>query len=164
MASAIVSSCGQYRYRLDREVQPHGKVFAWFGVNPSTADADVDDATTRLWSGFTLRNGGSRYIAANPFAFRSTNVKALARSGDPVGPENARHLAEIIAEADVLVPCWGARRKVPRRLHTGLDALGALLLASGRPVLCIGVAQSGDPLHPIMQSYERALRPWPGRA
>ncbi len=43
--SAILSPCGRYRYRLEREVQADGRVFAYFGINPSTADADLDDAT-----------------------------------------------------------------------------------------------------------------------
>ncbi len=157
--SAVISPCSLYRYRLDREVQLAGVVIAYFGVNPSTASAEVEDQTTRKWRGFTLRNGGRRYIAANPFAFRATDVAQLARRPDPVGPENARYLLEVIDEADVLVPCWGARGKVPRSLHSHLDALAALLLASGKPVRVLGLTASGDPL----QTVDAGLRDAAGR-
>lgn len=35
--SAVISECGLYRYRLDRDVSPTGIVFAFFGVNGSDA-------------------------------------------------------------------------------------------------------------------------------
>ena len=110
------------------------------------------------------RVGGGRgpdheEVAANPFAFRATDVAQLARRPDPVGPENARYLLEVIDEADVLVPCWGARGKVPRSLHSHLDALAALLLASGKPVRVLGLTASGDPL----QTVDAGLRDAAGR-
>ena len=55
--SAVISDCGAYRYRLDRDVDPllGGPVYAFFGVNPSTADADIDVATVRKRRGFVCR-------------------------------------------------------------------------------------------------------------
>src|SRR5262245_24204521 len=116
-SSAILSPCETWRYRLDRDVQEHGLIFAYFGVNGSTAGPVEEDQTTMKWRGFTLRNGGRKYIAGNPFAYRATDVRELAKAVDPIGPENDRYLAEIIAEADVLVPCWGNRAKVPPKLR-----------------------------------------------
>jgi len=104
--SAIISPCGKFRYRLERDVQPEGKVFAFFGVNPSTADASLDDATVRKWIGFSKVNGARRFVVGNVFAYRSTDVKAhlentlallhgsgkpvltfgLSKSGDPLHP------------------------------------------------------------------------------
>jgi hypothetical protein len=158
--TAVVSRCGTWRYRLDRQVQPHGQVFAYFGVNGSTATARVDDHTVRKWIGFTERNGGSRFIVGNAFAFRATDVRELGQAIDPVGPRNKTHLANIIAEADVLVPCWGSRTKLPGRLHGQLDALREQILASGKPVRIWGLSQSGDPLHPLTLAYSLPLVEW----
>lgn len=158
--SAIISPCGLFRYRLDRVVQERGPVAAYFGVNGSTADGDTEDQTTRKWYGFSKRNGFSRYIAANPFAFRARDVKRLAQVADPVGPENAQYLAEIIAEADVLIPCWGDRNKVPKTLHHHIDELMLQLLASGKPVLIFGLTKGGDPKHPLTLDYRTPLVPW----
>lgn len=158
--SAVISRCGTYRYRLERDLERPGPVFAFFGVNGSTATAQVDDQTVRKWIGFTERNGGSRFIVGNAFAFRATDVRALGQAADPVGPRNGAHLAKIIAEADILVPCWGSRDKLPLRLHPRLDALREQILASGKPVRVWGLSLSGDPLHPLTLAYSLPLVEW----
>lgn len=158
--SAIISSCGTYRYRLERTVQLSGRVFAYFGVNGSTATATEDDHTVRKWIGFTKVNGGQRFIVGNAFAYRATDVRTLAAAVDPIGPDNDIHLANIIADAEILVPCWGTRTKLPRRLHARLDELRDQLLASGKPVLTLGLSNSGDPLHPLTLAYSTPLTEW----
>lgn len=157
---AIISDCGKYRYRLDRQVQTEGIVFAFFGVNPSTASAEVEDQTTMKWRGFTQRNGGRAYIAGNPFALRSTNVRGLRLAADPIGPLNRWHIDQIIGDADVLVPCWGSRQKLPRTLHVYLDRLAKTLQESGKPVRVFGLTATGDPLHPLFLGYDTPLVPW----
>ena len=155
--STIISPCGTYRYRLERDVSMEGPVFAFFGVNPSTANATLDDATVRKWTGFVKRWGGRRFIVGNVFAYRSTDVKALGDVQQPVGPDNFAHLERMAAEADVLVPCWGARAKVPRTLHHHIDRTLAFLLAQDKPVHAFGFSKGGDPLHPLMLGYATPL-------
>lgn len=158
--SAVISDCGKFRYRLEREVAPIGIVIAYFGVNPSTAGAEVEDQTTMKWRGFAERNGARRYIAGNPFAFRATDVSKLLETSDPVGPENSRHLLEIVSDADLLVPCWGSRHKIPRGLRFHLDELARVLRASGKPIKIFGITASGDPAHPLMLGYKTPLIDW----
>lgn len=156
--SAILSPCGTYRYRLERNVMfTGGPTYAFFGVNPSTADATLDDATVRKWTGFVKRWGGRRFIVGNVFAYRATDVRELAQASDPIGPENIRHLQDIVAEADVLVPCWGNRSKVPQQLRHRMAIVKSHLMASGKPVRCFGFTASGDPLHPLMLGYDTKL-------
>lgn len=158
--SAILSDCGLFRYRLDRDVDLQGIVIAYFGVNGSTADHQENDHTVRKWIGFTKLNGGRRFIVGNPFAYRSKNVKDLAKVPDPVGPENDHHLRQIIAEADLLVPSWGPRTKVPRHLRYRYDELESMLFASGKPVKVFGLSKDGDPLHPLMLAYSTPMVEW----
>lgn len=168
--SAILSVCEAYRYRLERNVAIplelgadgvyEGKVVAFFGVNPSTADALRNDATVRKWIGFCQRWGVPRFLVGNVFAFRSTNVKALRHAADPFGPDNDLHIAQIIAEADILVPCWGDRGKLHRDTRPHLDALLARLHASGKPVMHFGLTNGGDPKHPQMLGYITPLTLW----
>lgn len=158
--SAVVSACGKYRYRLEREVATEGPTFAYFGINPSTADATIDDATVRKWIGFTKVNGGRRFIVGNVFAYRSTDVKGLTLAGDPYGPENPMHLNQIIEDADILVPCWGDRKKLDRRLQSNFDWIKARFLVSGKPVMTFGFTSSGDPKHPLMLGYKTPLIDW----
>jgi hypothetical protein len=158
--SAVISPCGLYRHRLEREIAEFGIVIAFFGVNPSTAGPEVEDQTTMKWRGFAMRNGARKYIAGNPFAYRATDVRALSKVFDPVGSDNYRHLAEIIHDADLLVPCWGSRGKLPRPLRGHLDALGRRLHQSGKPVKVFGLTKSGDPMHPLMLGYDTPLVDW----
>ena len=158
--SAVFSPCRTWRYRLDRIVGAFGPVYAYFGVNGATADADKNDQTVRKWIGFTERAGGSRFIVGNPFAYRAVDVRELAGAADPVGPENARYLREIIAEADILVPCWGNRLKVPMHLRYHLDGLRERIFAAGKPVMTFGWTKLGDPLHALTLGYSVGMREW----
>jgi hypothetical protein len=155
---AVISECGTYRYRLDRHVGAGDRVYAFFGINPSTADAALDDATVRKWRGFSKRLGAARFIVGNVFAFRATDVGELRDAADPVGPEWRRHMEEIIAEADVLVPCWGSRVKLKSpHLRDRLDVMLGALRGTGKPLMCWGRTASGDPIHPLMLGYETTL-------
>ena len=155
--NAVISNCGMYRYRLDRMVSDSGPVYAFFGVNPSTADASVDDATVRKWRGFVDRWGGSRFIVGNAFAYHSTDVRQLATVEDAFGDLVGEYITNIINEADILVPCWGNTSKVPPSLRYAFGELMDALLSSGKPVKCFGLTASGDPRHPLMLGYSTPL-------
>lgn len=158
--SATLSQCRTYRYSLYRNVDLFGaKVFAYFGINPSTADEMLDDHTIKKCMGFTAFNGGSCFYVGNAYAYRSKDVDVLAQIVDPVGPENDAHIDRIMTSADILVPCWGSRSKLPRQLHARLDQLLDKLVRSGKPVLVFGLTVSGDPVHPQMLSYRTPLVP-----
>lgn len=166
MKAAVISPCGQYRYRLERVVAMEGPVFAFFGVNPSTADASLDDATVRKWTGFVKRWGGSRFIVGNVSPYRATDVRALATvvPWKHIERENQLHLHGIVADADILVPCWGDRKKVPRVMHNTIDQMLAWLIASGKPVKHFGLTVGGDPKHPLMLGYDTSLSDFQQRA
>jgi len=167
-SSAVISPCGQYRYRLERSIDNPdmfgplaGKVVAFFGVNPSTADAEEDDATVRKWKGFCQRWGVSRFIVGNVFAFRATDVGKLATAEDPFGEDNFRYREQIIHEADVLVPCWGRLDKLPKKLRGSpgrlLDVLRCL---PSKPAMHFGLTGCGQPKHPLMLGYDTPLTRW----
>jgi hypothetical protein len=159
--SAILSDCGKYRYRLERDVCMEGPVFAFFGVNPSTADATADDATVRKWAGFVKRWGGARFIVGNVFAYRATDVRELVNDALPAfSLEQQKHLRAIASDADVLVPCWGNRSKVPAERRHHFDNVLHLLRQTGKPIKAFGFTMSGDPLHPLMLGYDTKLIDW----
>ena len=159
--SAVISPCGLYRYRLEREVGMSGPVYAFFGVNPSTADASIDDATVRKWIGFTQVFGGSRFIVGNVFAYRATDVRDLVKDTGPAfSLENQGYLRDIAAAADVLVPCWGNSSKVPAELRHHFANVLHLLRQTGKPIKSFGFTQSGDPKHPLMLGYNTPLSDW----
>ena len=57
--TAKISPCGQYRYRLGRLWDESLPVCLWIMLNPSKADADIDDkhdqAVCQLLEGMGLR-------------------------------------------------------------------------------------------------------------
>lgn len=156
---ATISQCGLYRYTLDR-AWGHGKSITFVGVNPSTADASVDDATVRRWRGFSERWGYAKFTVVNLFAFRSTDVRALAKAGDPVGPDNDRYILTAIGAADLVVPCWGDRSKLPRSLRPRIEVVRTILRDRAAPIQVFGLTASGDPKHPLMLSYGTERKPW----
>lgn len=161
--AAIFDPNHLYRYRLDRIVSlmDDGPVIAYFGINSSTADARNDDHTVKKWRGFSIKLKARRFMVGNPFAFIATDVATLGRVADPIGPDNDHHLASIIAEADILVACWGSELKVPERLQPQIHRLATTLHASGKPVKCFGLTDGGFPRHVLRIPYATELVDFP---
>ena len=68
MGGAIISPCGTYRYRLERPDVFGDFTTAIIMVNPSTADAENDDATIRKLKGFGARRECEGLILAGHVA------------------------------------------------------------------------------------------------
>jgi hypothetical protein len=160
--SAIISDCGRYRYRLERNTGgPGGFVTAVIMVNPSTADAELDDATIRKLKGFARANRWGRIIVGTLFALRATDVRVLAKVDDPIGPDNDDHLRNIIVEADRVIVAWGPRSKLPPRLRNRYLAVLSMLRRFETKPECIGPpAKDGHPRHPLMLPYSSPILPW----
>ncbi len=159
--SAIISPCGQYRYRLERDISLlPGPSVAWIMVNPSTADATEDDHTIRKVRGFSERFGFGRVIVGNLFAFRATDIRALRTAADPIGVEASSHLRLIMRDAERIIVAWGPLAKLPRHLRTRWHEVRGIAEALRVPLWCLGTAQDGHPLHPLMQPYDRPLTVW----
>lgn len=159
--SAVISGCGQYRYRLERDGSGGGAT-AIIMVNPSTADADLDDATIRKLRGFGERNAWGRLIVGNLFAYRATDVRELGKVSDPIGPENARHIAAILSDADRVIFAWGPVAKQPfykRHVWRAVD-YAARAMALKEPHSIGPVANCGHPKHPLMLAYSLPIVPW----
>lgn len=160
MSSAVFSRCGRYRHLLTRDVLKDGPVVGFFGVNASTAGKDNEDQTTRKWNGFCRVQGWSRYLVANPFDLIATDVAELARHPEPCSRANRRYVRQVLDEAEILVPCWGNRGKLPRQLWPRLDELREMIFATLKPVLVFGLTASGDPRHPLMLPYSTQMAEW----
>lgn len=163
-SSAVISPCGQYRYRLERSwdvpaASSYGQTTVIM-VNPSTADATANDATIRKLIGF----GGGRWaniVVGNLFAYRATDVRELAKVADPIGPENDDHLRRMIGEAFRLIFAWGPTSKLPPRLRDRWRTIDDMARKLGKEPLSIGPpAKDGQPCHPLMLPYSSPLTRW----
>lgn len=163
VSSAVFSPCGQFRYRLERQLERpcfDGRTLTVVMVNPSTADAEKDDATIRKVKGFAERAGYGRVVVGNLFAYRSTDIKGLATVADPRGEHNNAYLSKMIYEADALLFAWGPVAKVPKKFRTRWTTIAKLAREAGRTPLCLGVCNDGHPRHPLMVAYAQPLVPW----
>jgi hypothetical protein len=158
--SAIISDCGLYRYRLERHGLAGAGAVAWIMVNPSTADANADDATIRKVVGFTERLGGGWAIVGNKFAYRATDIKALRGVKDPRGPENDTHLEAIMHSAPIVIAAWGPLNKLPPHLRRRWRTIADLADRAGVKLMCFGTARDGQPRHPLMLAYDTPLTEW----
>jgi hypothetical protein len=158
VGEAVISECGLYRYRLERESLGDGQT-AVIMVNPSTADAVTDDATIRKLRGFGERHGWGRIIVGNLFAYRATDVRDLAHVADPIGPENDQHLLRIAAEADQAIFAWGPVTKQPRAVRQRWERVADIFVHL-RPLAIGAPAKCGHPRHPLMLAYAEPLLPW----
>jgi hypothetical protein len=158
--SAIISDCGKYRYRLERQGSGRGST-AIIMVNPSTADATENDPTIRKLMGFGERNQWGRIIVGNLFAYRTTRVHELKRVADPVGPLNDHRLNIIFQDADRVVFAWGPLNKQPP-YHCGRwRSVTRMAMSLGHQPLSIGpAAKWGHPKHPLMLAYASPILPW----
>ena len=158
--SAIISECGLYRPRLDRDMGLPGLTAAILGVNPSTADGETDDATIRKDYGFCRRNGIGRFIKGNKFAFRATDVRELRTARDPIGPMNDAYLEQMMREADLVIAAWGPLSKLPPHLRGRWKRVVSIAREVGKPLHCFGTAKDGQPLHTLMLGYDAPLQRW----
>ncbi len=156
--SAVISECGQYRYILTRQTgirYPERGSALFVMLNPSTADAEVDDRTIRRCIGFARSWSCAGLTVANLYALRSTKPKNLWTHRDPVGPENDRWLRRLAAEYGDVVCAWGADAMPDR-----VEAVTDLLKASGARLWCFAVTKSGAPRHPLYIRSDQPLVEW----
>lgn len=163
VVSATISPCGQYRYELRRALigWPLQRYTACvIMVNPSTADAEKDDATIRKLIGFGKRLAWSDLIVVNLFAYRATDVNQLAVVSDPIGPMNDGHVMSAMIEADIIIVAWGRRDKVPSKLSHRYEYVVRIARMFHKPLYCWGTCADGHPCHPVMLGYDTPLVPW----
>lgn len=155
-STALYSDCTGYRYALTRAWNASGRRLLFIMLNPSKATELVNDPTVERCERRARALGYGAFRVCNIFAWRETDPAALRRATDPVGPENDAVLRDSAAWADDILCAWGIHGA-----HLGrADAVTALLLATGRPLLCLGLTRAGHPRHPLYVSYGTRPMRW----
>jgi hypothetical protein len=154
---AIISTCGTYRYLLTRpgDALPDRGTALFLMVNPSTADATLDDPTIRRCRGFARLWGCTGIAVANLYALRATDPAELWRHHDPKGPENDAWLLRLASEYREVICAWGANVK-PARVLAALR----IFEAAGAKLWCLGTTKDGHPRHPLYVRGDQPLVPW----
>lgn len=148
--SAIISADGLYRYSLTRKLNKLSGTgrCVFIMLNPSTADAELDDPTIRRCKIFTASWGYDELVVVNLFAFRATNPQDLFDSSEAginvVGPENDKHIMDACNEASAIIAAWGIHGGYMNR-----DKEVRKLLSYGAQIKHLGLTKAGFPRHPL---------------
>jgi hypothetical protein len=153
-SSAVISSCGTYRYHLTRStgvpLRWH-KPMLFICLNPSTADSQKDDNTIRKCIAYAKREGCTSMEILNLFALRSTNPRALLTHPDPVGPENDWWIDTVLSRfrQQIVIAAWGTN-------EAGIER-GAMIQKKYGPFQCLGMNRNGTPKHPLYLKNDQPL-------
>ena len=155
---AEVSACGQYRHSLTRRwVNPHGNLaIVFIGLNPSTADGELDDPTIRRCVDFANGLGGSRLTMINLFDFRATQPADMRKQNKPISEHNEEHVIRALINADIVVAAWG---NGGRYRGAGLQMRK---LAHDKKVKLhhLGLTMDAQPKHPLYLAKSTPLSEW----
>lgn len=155
--SAFISDCGLYRYGLERRWDRGAQMLPIIMLNPSTADADLDDPTIRRCMSFARREGFGGIAVGNLFAFRATSPEAMISAADPFGPLGSMAVEELLsgaASAGVpVLAAWGAHGAHRGRAKMVMHSAKGY----GAKLVCLGTTKAGHPRHPL---YVRADQPF----
>ena len=158
LRTAYLSDDGLYRWVLTRVWRNPARLLTFVMLNPSTADALVDDPTIRRCIGYARELDLDGVRVVNLYAFRATNPADLWTAPDPVGPKNNTALRDALTaaahHATPVIAAWGTHAR-PDRVAWLLDQPGAHRLSA------LHVTKAGAPGHPLYLSASLRPRPWP---
>lgn len=163
-ASAQLSECGAYRYRLDRSWQhqptldqpePLTGTVTWVMLNPSTADAEKEDSTITRCRTFVEDWGYTALTVVNLYAWRATDPATLTTVDDPVGPRNHQTVRQAINQAAIVVCAWGAHAQ-----PAAIQRLVECATNDGIDLYALGLTRDGQPRHPLYLPRTATPSPW----
>ena len=146
---ATISDDEKYRYCLHRIWNRKLSYVMFIMLNPSTADANKDDATIRKCMAYAKTWGYGGILVGNLYALRSRDPKALEYSSDPVGPDCDRWLKVMAKVCDLRIAAWGNKILSTKRA----DQIKNLI----PPLSCLELSKNGNPKHPLY--LRKTLKP-----
>ena len=156
--TAVISPCGNYRYLLTRIWDERLPLLVFIMLNPSVADAEIDDPTIRRCMWFAKREGYGGIVVANLYAFRATSPRDLFKAKSPFGPDNEATLRDIATAYPKIVCAWGSHGAA-----MATASINGLLRHGGAQLVCLGRTKDGHPRHPLYVPGNQPLEPFDHR-
>ena len=138
----------KYRYALWRVWDEQKNKLIFIGLNPSSADEQVNDRTTHKVMHLANSWGFGGVYLLNVFAYITPYPEELYQSKDPIG-ENDEKLAAYSPVADDVLFAWGAN---------DIRARETLIFKLFPKGYCIGQNQDGSPKHPLYAAKNTELK------
>ncbi len=143
-----------YRYALRRDLVflRSTRRIAIVGMNPSTADDNHEDPTSRQFA-WRVREQlrGTEYTAVNLYA-------GSLQLEDPIGPSNDAYIEAALMYADVVWLAWGSPKSPrPPRFEDQINKVKQVISSRRiKPeVVCLGRNKDGQPKHPLYLPHSR---------
>ena len=160
--TAYFSTCGQFRYRLDRYWDSSASRILFVMLNPSLANENKNDPTVARCHARALSLNGGRhgsYRVCNIFALISPYPKFLESSGNRGdGPINDSAISEACRWADSVVCAWGGSKNYILERSRAVETI--IRREFSGPLLCFAINASGTPKHPLYVSHRTELSVW----
>lgn len=140
---ADFSKCGLYRYSLWRIWDESKPLVMFIGLNPSTANAETDDATIRRVVQIAQNLGYGGVYMCNCFSYISTNPDALKAETLDDMINNGKVVSRVSERCKDVIFAWGNFDIVRK---TGVDKLLARRFPNA---LALHINKNGSPKHPL---------------
>ena len=135
---------GNYRYLLWREWNSNFKTVSFIMLNPSRADAQVNDPTITRCINFASSWGYGRLEVVNLFAYRTPKPSLLKQVTEPIGKDNDRFILESVDRSERVILAWGNHGKWKKQ-----DTYTLELLKQYNHLYSLGITKRGCPRHPL---------------
>ena len=152
--NATFSNCRTYRYSLSRIWDKKKKLVLFIGLNPSTADEEVDDPTVRRCVNYSQDWGYGGLMMVNLFAYRAVLPSSLKKVKYPIGENNDKYIMTLSKKADITVAAWGNNGNLYGRDRQVFDIIPSLM--------CLKLNKTGQPAHPLYLSKNLKLTKFSG--
>jgi hypothetical protein len=157
--TALISPCGRYRYKLGRR-WAEGHTVLWVMLNPSTADANTDDATIRRCVKYSRALGFGALLVGNLYPLRATDPRELipyvrdARNFPELAmayDSNREYVRQMSQESIETICAWGANPLAAHGKKFVCDIRGHYA------TFCLGLTSSGAPFHPLQRTQKLTI-------
>tara|TARA_B100000959_G_C14880025_1_gene582112 strand:+ start:597 stop:1049 length:453 start_codon:yes stop_codon:yes gene_type:complete len=115
--SAILSDDRKHRYLLSRIWDLNNENILFIMLNPSSADEDLDDPTTKKIIRFSKKWGFGGMHICNLYTYRTSNPKKLFSIPKNKRGNNKNEIKKYAEKCSKVVYAWGNKEKVPSWLN-----------------------------------------------
>lgn len=144
-SGAVFSDERTHRLYLWRRWNKERPRVMFIGLNPSTADERLNDATVRRCIDFAARWNYGGMFMCNLFTLVSTDPRILSIEPRPVAIGADLAMCEIRRRCELAIVAWGNLITKVRNADSRVEWISGQLW----PLHCLGVTKLGHPRHPL---------------
>jgi hypothetical protein len=127
-----------------------------FGINPSTASAEKNDATISIVEHIAQMRGKDGYIMLNIYPVRAMQLdsKYPKVEDETLVEHNLRYISERIKPGDEVIAAWGNHISDHEYFLKSLIRINEVIKAKSAKWICLKKTKSGHPHHPTRLAYD----------